>query len=155
MGFPAIRSIANSFMRRWYKRIIQSTEKDQRILAEMDYFRLHALLTAEGKERCNPRRKNRKKLRQILKQGCLFPFKLVPSSVVTMNSTVRLRTQRGTPVDVVLVYPKDEDRKKKGISVLSLLGLSILGKRAGDVVLRNVVVEKIVFQPEISNKFTL
>ena len=151
MGLNAIGTKTASFL----KRLMQGVPKDQRILAEMDYFRLHALLTAEDKEKCILRKRNSKRLRQILKQGHLIPFKLVPHTVVTMNSEVLLRTPRGTAVNITLVYPKDKDRKKRKISGLSRLGLCILGKRAGEMVSRSIVVEKILFQPEISNQFAL
>lgn len=155
MGLGVFKTRMTALLKRGYQKIIQREPQDRRTLAEMDYFRLHALLTAEDKGKNRMSQKNRKRLRQILKQGQLFPFKLVSRSVVTMNSEVQLRTHRGTLMQITLVYPKEQDRKKKKISVLSLLGLSILGKCAGEMVSRSLVVEKIVFQPEISNRFSL
>lgn len=80
----------------------------------------------------------------------------VPSNVVTMNSTVRLRQLCGREVETyTLVYPEDADIVKGKLSVLAPIGTAILGYRVGDHVewqvpsgMIRLKIEELVFQPE-------
>ncbi|MEZ6131271.1 MAG: nucleoside diphosphate kinase regulator [Planctomycetaceae bacterium] len=80
----------------------------------------------------------------------------VPSNVVTMNSTVRLRQTRSKEVETyTLVYPEDADIARGKLSVLAPIGTAILGYRVGDRVEWQVPsgvirfkIEELVFQPE-------
>jgi regulator of nucleoside diphosphate kinase len=72
-----------------------------------------------------------------------------------MNSQVQLRSLRGTRFVVTLVYPQDADRKQRKISVLSPLGMSLLGRAVGQSLSRNLVIEKMIYQPEIAGDFHL
>lgn len=80
----------------------------------------------------------------------------VPSNVVTMNSTVRLRELRTKEIETyTLVYPKDADIATNKLSVLAPIGTAILGYRVGDRVewkvprgMTRFKIEELVFQPE-------
>lgn len=80
----------------------------------------------------------------------------VPSNVVTMNSTVRLRQTHSKEVETyTLVYPEDADIARGKLSVLAPIGTAILGYRVGDRVEWQVPsgvirfkIEELVFQPE-------
>ena len=80
----------------------------------------------------------------------------VPSNVVTMNSTVRLRQTRSKEVETyTLVYPEDADIARGKLSVLAPIGTAILGYRVGDRVewpvpsgVIRFKIEELVFQPE-------
>ena len=80
----------------------------------------------------------------------------IPSDVVTMNSTVRLREFRSREMETyTLVYPKDADIAEGKLSVLAPIGTAILGYRVGDWVEWKVPsgqirfkIEELVFQPE-------
>ena len=80
----------------------------------------------------------------------------VPSNIVTMNSTVRLRQIRSKEVETfTLVYPGDADIAKGKLSVLAPIGTAILGYRVGDRFEWQVPsgmirfkIEELVFQPE-------
>jgi len=80
----------------------------------------------------------------------------VPSDVVTMNSTVRLRAIRSKEVETyALVYPQDANIAEGKLSVLAPIGTAILGYQVGDIVQWEVPsgsirfkIEELVFQPE-------
>jgi regulator of nucleoside diphosphate kinase len=75
-----------------------------------------------------------------------------PSSLVTMNSTVRLLdVHSGDRRPVTLVYPGDRDLKSDGISVFDPLGTQLLGSHVGDMLSsgkRKFRVTQILYQPE-------
>lgn len=83
--------------------------------------------------------------------------KAVPSTVVTMNSTVRFRIE-SSPKDyfLTLVYPKDVDPKGGTISVLAPVGSALLGLSQGDEIewpkpgggVLRVRIEDVIYQPE-------
>lgn len=75
-------------------------------------------------------------LRTVIARANRAPAAKIPRSAVTMNSRLRLRDDR----EVSLVYPWDSKRDR--ISVLSPLGLELLGARVGKRV------EAIPYQPE-------
>lgn len=80
----------------------------------------------------------------------------IPSDVVTMSSTVRLRQVGNDEVETyTLVYPVDADIAEGKLSVLAPIGTAILGYRVGDRVEWQVPsgtirfrIEELVFQPE-------
>lgn len=129
--------------------------REYRMLSESDYFRLQSILSKGFKETGISEARHARRMRQLLKRGFLFACKRIPYSVVTMNTQVQLRSLRGTRFMVTLVYPQDADKKQRKISVLSPLGLSLLGRAAGQSLSRNLVIEKILYQPEIAGDFHL
>lgn len=87
----------------------------------------------------------------------------IPSTVVTMNSEVELldlSTQESLRVTVV--FPEDADSDARKISVLSTIGLALLGTRENEELVwhgaggtRKYRVTRIVFQPEAAGRFDL
>jgi regulator of nucleoside diphosphate kinase len=83
----------------------------------------------------------------------------VPSTVVSMNSTVRFRVESSSEeFRLTLVYPKDMDSSGNKISILAPVGSALLGLSQGDQIewpkpgggLLRVRIEEIVYQPERS-----
>lgn len=80
----------------------------------------------------------------------------VPSDVVTMNSTVRLRDlETDETFEYMLVYPNDADPAEDRVSVLAPIGTAIIGCRQGDVIewpipagIARLAIEEVVHQPE-------
>jgi regulator of nucleoside diphosphate kinase len=80
----------------------------------------------------------------------------VPSDVVTMHSTVRVRDlDSGKRAEYTIVFPTDADIERNRISVLAPIGTALIGYRAGDVVewampggVRRLQIEALLFQPE-------
>lgn len=95
-------------------------------------------------------------LRRELELAEVVEPELVPSNVVTMNSTVRLRELGYEDVETyTLVYPRDANIAAGQLSILAPIGTAILGYRAGDAVEWRVphgsvriVIDEVVFQPE-------
>ncbi len=142
-------------VRRAAKAIFPAPVREYRMLSESDYFRLQAIISKGFKEIGSTEARHARRMQQLLKRGFLFACRRIPYSVVTMNSQVQLRSLRGTRFAVTLVYPQDADKKQRKISVLSPLGMSLLGRAAGQSLSRNLVIEKIIYQPEIAGDFHL
>jgi regulator of nucleoside diphosphate kinase len=93
----------------------------------------------------------------------VVPPGAVPANVVTLNSTVRIRdlgTEREETFTVVL--PGTDDPTMGRTSVLSPVGMAVLGRRSGDVVegplrrwMRPTRIEDVVSQPEREGKYGL
>ena len=79
----------------------------------------------------------------------------IPSDIVTMNSTVRLRDLDSDDVrEYALVFPR-QSRDSNAVSVLAPIGTAILGYRVGSVIelrvpkgVRRLQVLEVLFQPE-------
>lgn len=85
----------------------------------------------------------------------------VPSTVVTMNSTVRFRVESSSEAfNLTLVYPRDMDSSGNKISILAPVGSALLGLSQGDQIewpkpgggLLRVRIEEILYQPERSGE---
>lgn len=80
----------------------------------------------------------------------------VDGDVVTMNSRIRTRDlDTGRTETFTLVYHADSDMFAGRVSVLTTLGMAVLGRRVGDVIehpvrqgTRRIMVEEILYQPE-------
>lgn len=89
-------------------------------------------------------------------RATICPRSEIAPDVITMNSCVRvidLRTQERSRF--TLVYPKESDILEGRMSVISPLGLALLGRRKGDIVelrlpagTRRFRVEAVLYQPE-------
>lgn len=86
----------------------------------------------------------------------------IPSTVVTMNSTVKFKIE-STSKDfyLTLVYPEDVDAKSGTISILAPVGSALLGLSRGDQIewpkpgggVLQVRVEEVTYQPERSGEY--
>ncbi|MDX1301827.1 nucleoside diphosphate kinase regulator [Photobacterium sp.] len=86
----------------------------------------------------------------------------VPSTVVTMNSTVRFIVKSSKEkFCLTLVYPKDVNAKADNISILAPVGSALLGLSQGDEIewpkpgggMLSVRIEEILYQPERSGDY--
>lgn len=86
----------------------------------------------------------------------------VPSTVVSMNSTVRFRVESSQEAfNLTLVYPKDMDSSGSKLSILAPVGSALLGLSEGDQIewpkpgggVLRVRIEEIVYQPERSGEY--
>ncbi len=134
-------------------------ERARRCLTAFDSERLRILLTSA---RAPGSRLNAylDRLQRLLEGADIVSPRDVPQDVVTMNSKVRLKhDQAGRDMALSLVFPadaaRDADPEKFDVSVLSPLGLSILGRRIGDVVGRCVRIDGLLYQPEAAGDFDL
>ncbi|WMJ07896.1 nucleoside diphosphate kinase regulator [Nitrosomonas sp. sh817] len=86
----------------------------------------------------------------------------IPSTVVTMNSTVKFKIEStGRDFYLTLVYPKDVDAQGGTISILAPVGIALLGLSQGDEIewpkpdggMLQVRIEEITYQPERSGEY--
>jgi regulator of nucleoside diphosphate kinase len=92
----------------------------ERLLTELDHQRLRRHASAHGA------------LRDLLDNADLLPSPQLPGDVVSMNSEVEVFDQaNGRLQRLTLCYPAEADAEQGRISVLSPVGLSLLGRAVG------------------------
>jgi regulator of nucleoside diphosphate kinase len=133
--------------------------KSPRRLTEFDSLRLRVLLaSARGpKSKLNA---YLDRLQELLETAEVVAPRDIPGDVVTMNSKVRLRDDHAEhEMALSLVFPADAacevDSEKSDVSVLSPLGLSILGRKTGDCVEGRIRIHELLYQPEAAGDFDL
>ncbi|RAU82055.1 nucleoside diphosphate kinase regulator [Pontibacter arcticus] len=130
-------------------------------LTELDYKRLVDL--SQVQRQSNGNAPSLSKLGEELKRAKRVASEEIPSDVITMNSRVLLKDlDKGTEIEITLVYPKDADIQSRRISILAPVGTAILGCKEGDVVEWPVPsgtihykVVKVLFQPEATGDYYL
>ena len=91
-----------------------------------------------------------------LECATILPVKDVPYNIITMNSRIFLRDpDSGEKVGFELVFPEYADPARNKISILSSVGVSLLGKEVKDIInyegttgARWLKIEKLLYQPE-------
>jgi regulator of nucleoside diphosphate kinase len=73
-------------------------------------------------------------LADLLLEARLVPDEELPADRVAMNSKVTYREEPGLRRSVILVHPIDADAAVGRVSVLSPVGLALLGRTPGSVV---------------------
>lgn len=128
------------------------------IVSSTDFQRLNSLIQSE-RTTDSP---DLKALQDELSRATIVDSPSIPSTVVTMNSTVRFVIEpTGKEFELTLVYPKDLDDHADKISVLAPVGSALLGLSVGQQIVwplpggRTVTVRivDVVYQPERSGKF--
>jgi len=95
-------------------------------------------------------------LQQKLDRAQVVKRSELASSVVTMNSRVVCRDERGAIRELEVVYPRDANAAEGRVSVLAPLGRALLGASVGQPVevasggksVRTWIIEQIRYQPE-------
>ncbi|MBM4029103.1 MAG: hypothetical protein FJ280_27460 [Planctomycetes bacterium] len=130
-----------------------------RRVTEFDSRRLHLLLAGARTpgSKLNP---YLDQLQQLLETADIVAPRDIPQDVITMNSKIRLKDDHvDHEMALSLVFPADAcreaDIEKFDVSVLSPLGLSLLGRRAGDIVEGHVRIDALLYQPEAAGDFHL
>jgi len=128
-------------------------------ISEFDSVRLRKLL-ASGRSPGSPSSTDLERLQRLLESAETVPPENVPADVVTMNSQVRLKDEEtNTEMTLSLVFPadalRDTDLEKINVSVLTPIGLSILGRRIGDTVEGRIRVHDVLYQPEAAGDYHL
>jgi regulator of nucleoside diphosphate kinase len=98
-----------------------------------------------------------------LKRATILPPEEIPPYVVTMNTCVRLiDTATDEEMTYTLVFPSDEDLQQGKLSILSDLGVAIIGFSVGNTVewqfpegLRSIRIGMIYFQPEATKQYQM
>ena len=132
------------------------------ILSSLDCARLRDLLiTANQFGSTHPALLD--SLEAELKRATIVSPEDTPPYVVTMNSCVHLTdTATGEKMQYTLVFPSDANLQQGKLSILSDLGVAIIGFSAGDTVewafsneTRRIRIDMIYFQPEATKQYGL
>ena len=124
-----------------------SPDCGERVLTEMDHARLTVLKGVS----------DHPDLSSLLSLADLVPPAQVPADVITMHSRALIRDlAAGELQELTLCYPGDAVAGKGSTSVLSPIGVALLGRRVGDSVhvqlpagkARDLRIETVLFQPE-------
>lgn len=126
---------------------------NERTLTELDHARLDRLRRQGAALRVD----------ELLDLASVVPSREVPHDVVTMYSLVLVHEPgHPEPHRLTLCYPDDAEPAAGFISVLSPVGLALLGLRVGSVAswltpdgqAHRATVEALLFQPEASGDYT-
>ncbi|MFG6415210.1 GreA/GreB family elongation factor [Roseateles sp. DC23W] len=127
----------------------------ERLLSELDHRRLSLLVGAASTAY--------KPLQDLLDTAELLPSPQLPADVVSMNSEVDvLGPQPGQRQRLTLCYPAEARPEQGRISVLSPVGLSLLGRTVGEAVswqaghgaLGSLCIQALPYQPEANGDFS-
>jgi len=78
---------------------------------------------------------NRSKLEHELKYANVIPAKSIPDNIVSINTSVQVKdTETSELLSFGLVAPTEAKIKNNKVSILSAIGLALLGYRVGDEV---------------------
>ena len=125
------------------------------LITEEDMARLRELVR-HGRKTSRKDQNHLEELREELDHAEVVASGDVPSDVVTMHSTLRVRDlDNGKRAVYTIVFPTDADIERNRISVLAPIGTALIGYRAGDLVewatpggVRRLQIERVLFQPE-------
>ena len=148
----------------WVRRLFRGRAKKRAAVTALDRARLqHSFSDLLGQ---SPRDEERARIREaeqeLLRARLIKDQAHVSPDLVTMRSTVLLRDlDTGATRACSLAYPADGVGENR-ISVLSSLGLALLGAQAGQLVeyqerglSRQVWLEAVLYQPEAAGHFHL
>jgi len=132
------------------------------LLSSLDHTRLHDLLSDE-KLHDRSRTRLLRALDHELGRATIVPPDEIPPYTVTMNTCVCLvDVETGEEMKYTLVYPRDADLDKGQLSILSDIGVAILGSAVGDTIeckvkkgARRLHIDMIYFQPEALKHYTV
>jgi regulator of nucleoside diphosphate kinase len=133
--------------------------KKIRYLTELDLARLEKCAAEPG---AAPARQHM--LDELLERAEIVDARKIASNVVTMNSQVTLVNEStGENVTFTVVYPGNANVDAGRLNVFSPAGLALLGAKRGESVRftppsgagQTFKIERILFQPEAADDFTL
>jgi regulator of nucleoside diphosphate kinase len=131
-------------------------------ITQYDKERLLKLLLASGSTEYRGS-EYLKRLQKELERAAVVTPQEIPGDVITMNSTVCLEDMASGDEEIyTLVFPEDADLAQGKVSILAPIGTGMLGYRVGDVFewdvpagKRQLLVKRIIFQPEASGNYDL
>ncbi len=96
-------------------------------------------------------------LTAVLHTARIVPVLEVPGDVITLNSRVRLRDcNTDTTKSINIVLPEEHRNDRRNLSVATIPGALIIGRRQGDIISKFVQgceykyhIERLAFQPEV------
>ncbi|OAJ55955.1 transcription elongation factor GreAB [Paraburkholderia ginsengiterrae] len=128
-------------------------------LTELDVARLEKHASAPGADA-----HRQDMLDDLLERAVIVDSREIPANVVTMNSQATLVDESsGEHLTWTVVYPPNADFAHGRLNVFSPAGIALLGAKRGERVRftppsgaeKVLKLEKILFQPEAADDFTL
>ncbi len=131
-------------------------------VSKLDNLRLQELLRV-AKQFASPQPAFIFDLEGELRGASIVPPEEIPPYLVTMNTQVRLTDiDTGKDQTYTLVFPSDADLDNGKLSILSELGVAILGYKVGDTIewefsegRKRIRIDMIGFQPEATKQYEL
>ena len=128
-------------------------------VSEFDYPRLQEILERQPSAQAI----SGSGLRRELQRACVVAPEHIPPYVVTMNTQLRLTdTNTGKATVYTLVFPEEAAPEDGRLSILSELGVALLGCCVGDTVEYESLngrnrchIDMICFQPEATKQFEM
>jgi regulator of nucleoside diphosphate kinase len=135
--------------------------KNKIYISEFDMKRLRKLIKFAEEQWDKRYIQHIEELNEELDRAEILKHEEIPTDVITMNSTFRLRDlDNGEQVVYTLLFPGNADSTNGRISVLAPIGTAVLGCRVGDAVewrvpagSKRLKVEEVVYQPEAAGNY--
>lgn len=137
--------------------------RKQIVLTEQDHKRLCQILDVDQAFGDHKNGNCLKQLNQDLEKARIVAPSDIPADVITMNSKIVLLDESDKSTEEwVLCFPQTADIYENKISVLSPLGIELLGSKMNDVIewetprgVNKAKVQSISYQPEAAGDFHL
>jgi regulator of nucleoside diphosphate kinase len=134
-------------------------QKQEILVTEFDSRRLKTLVVTAKTPGCSMEGLLNR-LQRLLENAEIVAPESIPAHVVTMNSKLRLKDHKnGNDIVISLVFPSnavvDRNFEDMKVSVLSPIGLSVFGRKVGEIVSDEIRIQEILFQPEAMGRFDL
>lgn len=104
------------------------------VLEKKEYVTLKQLLNLSNNYKENSRKQSILRLQEELKNAIILEEKELPEDVVRFNTEVVVATKDGWENNFQLVVPTKSDFSNKKISILTPMGLAIIGYAKGDLI---------------------
>jgi regulator of nucleoside diphosphate kinase len=135
---------------------------EKSVVTAVDRTRLHEMVRAL-RSVGDPFRSHLREPTDALERADVVTPAEVGEDVVTMNSRVRARdVETGRAETFTLVYHGESGMFDSRLSVLTPMGVAVLGARVGDVIefpirrgIRRLRIEEMLYQPEAAGGFEL
>lgn len=132
-------------------------------ITKPDHERLTKLIEIAREREGDANRKYLDSLEEELERAEVVQQKDIPSDVITMRSTVRLKDlDTSEEVTYQLMFPTEANFDEGKISVLAPIGTAMIGYRRGDVIewevpsgVRRLRIEEVLYQPESKGEYHL
>ncbi len=136
------------------------TRNRQIVISTVDYARLEPMIR-DAVASASTAREWLCALKSKIDEARVLEPRDMPGDVVTMNCLVRVRDLGTKEVEsYTLVYPAFADINKNHLSILTPVGIALLGLRQGETVEwpallgpRRLRVEEVEFQPESAGQY--
>lgn len=129
-------------------------------ITEPDIRRLNSLIDEKLRKDTNAD-KSIKDLQAEIGRAKVVAANDLPGDIITMNTRALIRLN-GAEREITLVYPNEADLWGQRISVLSPIGIAVLGYREGEEIewtvpsgTVKVHIKKILYQPEAAGDYEL